>query len=227
MMAKGIVVIGSGGHAKVVIELLQAMGEPVSYCVGGTDDADICMGIPVLKGDEYLHLLRLEGFRKAFVAIGSNSVRQRLADSAVHTGYELVNAISPRAIISPSARIGKGIAIMAGAILNAECIIEDLAIINTGATVDHDCHIGYGAHIAPQCALAGTVTVGAGSFLGVGCKVIPGISIGTDVTVGAGGVVTANIPDGVVAVGVPAKVIKTHPCSSNLGHLRLTVHNES
>lgn len=208
-MREEIIVIGSGGHAKVVIELLWAMEQRVTYCVGSVEDADECMGVPVLKGDEHLELLYKQGYRRTIVAVGANQTRQRLSERAVGVGYELVNAISPHAIISPSARIGLGVAIMAGAVLNAACAIDDLAIINTGATIDHDCRIGRAAHIAPQCALAGNVTVGAGSFLGVGCKVIPGKRIGQDVTVGAGGVVISDIPDGALAVGVPARVIKS------------------
>jgi UDP-perosamine 4-acetyltransferase len=208
MREEAVIVVGSAGHAKVVIELLQAMGQAVAFCVGSDDSSDFCMGAPVLKGDAHLQELRARGYARAFVAIGSNPLRQRLTEKVLREGYELTNAISPQAIISPSARIGVGVAIMAGVVINAESVIGDLAIINTGATIDHDCHIGFAAHIAPQCGLAGNVAVGAGSFLGVGCKVIPGVRIGDGVTVGAGGVVIANLPDGVVAVGVPAKIVK-------------------
>jgi UDP-perosamine 4-acetyltransferase len=85
-------------------------------------------------------------------------------------------------------------------------VIGDLAIINTGATVDHDCTIGRSAHIAPQCGIAGSVTVGSGSMLGVGTKVIPGITIGKNATIGAGSVVVRNIPEGALAMGVPARI---------------------
>ena len=204
---KGVVVIGSGGHAKVCIELLRAMGEEVAVCVGGADSADACMGVPVLKGDEHLRELRPD-YSRAFVALGSNKLREKLGDFAGELGFELVNAISPTAIVSPTAIIGRGVAIMAGAVINAESAIGDLAIINTGATIDHDNRIGRAAHVAPQCGLAGNVTVGERSFLGIGCKVVPQIRIGKDVTVGAGGVVIEDIPDGVVAVGVPARVMK-------------------
>jgi UDP-perosamine 4-acetyltransferase len=207
-MIHGIVVVGAGGHAKVCIELLQAMGENVSYCIGGADSPDLCIGVPVLKGDAHLEKLLEAGYSRLFVAIGSNSVRARLSSVAVKQGYQLVNAISPHAIISPSARLGAGIAVMAGAVINAAAEIGDLAIINTGATVDHDCRIGEAVHLAPQSGLAGNVIVGRLSFLGVGCKVIPGIEIGQQVTVGAGGVVISNINDGATVVGVPARSIK-------------------
>ena len=207
-MKDAVIVIGSSGHAKVVIELLQAMGDQVDFCVGDPNSASMCMGLPVLNGDEHLRRLRDEGYSRAFVAVGSNAIRTRLADLTIRLGFRLVNAVSPQAIISPSASLGEGVAVMAGAVINAQAVVEDLAIINTGATVDHDCRIGRGVHIAPQCGLAGNVIVGAGSLLGIGCKVIPNMRIGSEVTIGAGGVVVSEIPDGVVAVGVPARVVK-------------------
>ncbi|MFA6230595.1 MAG: acetyltransferase [Rhodanobacter sp.] len=223
-MRNGIVVIGGGGHAKVCVELLRAMGEIVDYCIGGEDSADACAGVPVLKGDEHIERLREIGYQEAFVAIGCNRLRERLAALAVGQGYRLVNAVSPGASISPSARLGLGVAIMAGVVINADATISDLAIINTGATIDHDCHIGRAAHIAPQCGLAGNVTVGAGSFLGIGCKVIPGLSIGEHATLGAGSVVISHIPASVIAVGVPAGIIKSkHPLGGkDEAHLRGT-----
>ena len=210
-MKDGIIIIGSGGHAKVCIELLRAMGEPVEVCIGAADAAASCMGVPVLKGDQHLARLREDGFRRAFVAIGANGLRERLGNNAISMGFSLVNAISPHAILSPTVKLGRGVAVMAGAVVNAEAVIEDLAIVNTGATVDHDCRIGRAAHVAPQCGLAGTVTVGERTLLGIGAKVVPGIRIGRDVTIGAGAVVIDAIPDGVVALGTPAKVSQHQP----------------
>lgn len=203
-----VVVVGAGGHAKVCIELLQAMGEEVAYCVGGDDSPDRCVGIPVLKGDENLLHLREAGYARLFVAIGSNKLRTRLATLAIDQGYELVNAISPRAIISPSVHMGSGVAVMAGAVINAEATIGDLVIVNTGATIDHDCQIGESVHIAPQCGLAGNVVVGRQSFLGIGCKVIPELLIGENVILGAGSVVIHDIASNMIAVGTPAHVIQ-------------------
>lgn len=204
----GIILVGAGGHAKVCIEILQAMGEVIAYCVGREDSPDLCVGVPVLRGDENLVRLREEGYSRLFVAIGENRLRERLATFAIEQGYQLVNAISPQAIISPTVQLGSGIAVMAGVVINAEVVIADLAIINTSVTIDHDCRIGKAAHIATQCGLAGNVVVGSGSFLGIGCKVIPEVSIGENVIIGAGGVVISNINSDVTAVGAPAQVIK-------------------
>lgn len=207
-MKHDIVVVGAGGHAKVCIELLRAMGEAVAFCVGTDDSPASCVGIPVLYGDDNLARLRAEGYHRVFIALGPNRLRMRLAHVAAELGFELVNAISPRAVVSSSAQLGAGIAIMAGAVINAEARIGDLSIINTGASIDHDCIIEAGVHIAPQSALAGKVQVGAGTFLGLGCKVIPEVRIGANVIIGAGAVVVNNIDDGATAVGVPARRIK-------------------
>lgn len=206
-MKAPVIIVGAGGHAKVCIELLQAMGETVLCCVGAADSGATCLGIPVLEGDHHLARLRAEGQTRAFVGLGSNRLRARLGKHVHELGFELVNAISPRACVSPSARLGVGIAVMAGAVINADASIGDLAIINTGATVDHDCRIGAAAHLAPQSAIAGNVSIGAGAFLGVGCLAIPDIAIGDYTTVGAGAVIIGPLPSGVTAVGVPARVL--------------------
>lgn len=204
-MTAEVIVVGAGGHAKVCIEILREMGEIVSYCVGDADASDRCVDVPVLKGDENLTDLYERGYRRVFVAIGSNRLRNRLATFATELGFTLANAIHPKAIVSPTVKFGEGVAVMAGAVINAESVIGSLAIVNTGATIDHDCNIGRAVHIAPQCALAGNVTVGAFSFLGIGTKVIPEKTIGEQVTVGAGGVVISDISGNQTVVGVPAR----------------------
>lgn len=207
-MTQDVIVLGSSGHAKVCIELLRAAGSSVAYCIGAPDSDDTCLGVPVLKGDEQLRGLHAQGYRHVFVAIGANKLRQRLAAFALDLGFGLVNAISPRATISPTARLGSGVAVMAGAVINADCVIGDLAIINTLASVDHDGRIGDAAHIAPHCGLAGNVTVGERSFLGVGCKVIPETTIGSDVMAAAGSVIVGHIESNTRVAGVPARLMQ-------------------
>jgi UDP-perosamine 4-acetyltransferase len=108
-------------------------------------------------------------------------------------------------VISPTARLGRGIAIMAGAVLNAETVVEDFAVINTRASVDHDGRIGLAAHIAPGCSLAGCVSVGERAFLGAGVTVIPNRTIGADIQVGAGACVVSDLVEPGLYLGVPAR----------------------
>jgi UDP-perosamine 4-acetyltransferase len=208
-MSDAVVVIGAGGHAKVCVDTLRAAGHEVAYCIGTPTDSPTCLDVRVVVGDHQIETLYAEGFRNAFVAIGANHIRAQLADDLLKTGYSLVRAVHPSAIVAGSVSIGPGAIVMAGAVIQPATTIGPLAIINTAATIDHDCTIGGSAHIAPQCALAGNVAVGDLSFLGIGAKVIPGIRIGQGVTIGAGAAVISNIKDGVTAVGVPARPIPT------------------
>src|SRR6516225_3940134 len=207
MNPEAVVIIGSGGHAKVVIELVRAEGKyQIKGCTAPGESGFVLGDVPILGTDSVLPALLANGVKKAFVAIGDNHLRLRLLAQVSEMGFEIINAVSPNAVVSPSATLGRGIAIMAGAIINASAEIGDCAIINTNAGADHDCRIGSGTHVGPGSALAGNVEVGCESFLGTGTRVIPGVRIGSRTIVGAGSVVVRDIPDGVTAMGVPARI---------------------
>ncbi len=205
-MTSGVVIIGGGCHAKVVIESLRASGQAVAAIVDADPTPRTVLDVPVVGDDLKLAELREQGLSSLFVAIGDNRLREKLGRKGRELGFTLVNAIHPSAVISPTVRLGEGVAIMAGVAINADSQVEDLAIINTGAVVDHDCRLGAACHLGPASALAGNVTLGERAFLGVGARVIPGVTIGADTIVGAGGVVVRDLPDGVLAVGVPVKI---------------------
>lgn len=204
-----IVVLGNGGHARSVCDILLQM--EIYEIVGliAVDKTEI-MGIKVLGDDAQLDKLYQQGISKAFVAIGNNQVRRKLTERLYDIGFEMINAISPKAVISSFAHIGTGVAIMPGAIVNAYADIGDGSIINTNSSVDHDVKIGKFCHIAPGCAVCGTTAIGNGSFIGVGSSLIDSISIGENVMIGAGAAVTTDIRSNCLAVGVPAKVIKVY-----------------
>lgn len=210
-MGAGVVIIGGGGHAKVVIESLRARGETVAAIVDADPTPRVVLGVPVIGDDLKLPELRGQGLSDLFVAIGDNRLRQKLGRKAREQGFVLVNAIHPSAVISPTVRIAEGVAVMAGAVINADSSVGDLTIVNTGAVVDHDCQLGAACHVGPASALAGAVTLGERAFLGIGARAIPGVTIGADATVGAGGVVVRDLPDGVLAIGVPAKIKGDRP----------------
>lgn len=204
-----LVIAGASGHAKVVIDLIRAQGlfRPV-----GLVDLDpaprVVAGVEVLGGEDLLPTLRAQGIAHAFVGVGANKVRLAIGRRLRELGFTLANAVSPAAILSPSVRLGQGVAIMAGAVVNADSLIDDLAILNTRASLDHDGHIGEAAHVAPGCALAGNVTVERLAFLGVGTAVIPGITIGEAAMVGAGACVVRNVPAQAKVRGVPARIVE-------------------
>jgi UDP-perosamine 4-acetyltransferase len=199
-----VVVIGAGGHAKVIVDILLDNGVEVVACVSHAD-APRYRGVEVLVGDDSLVGLRARGVEHAVVAVGANALRERLGAEAEALGFTLPAVVSAAARISPTATIGAGAVIMAGAVVNADARIGRLAIVNTGATVDHDCVIGDAAHVAPGVHFSGGVRIGARTIVGVGSAARPLVTVGADAVVGAGSVLISDIADGVTAYGVPAR----------------------
>jgi sugar O-acyltransferase (sialic acid O-acetyltransferase NeuD family) len=201
----GVLILGAGGHGKVIADILLAQGTEV---LGFLDDTPAAqgttrLGLPVLGPIDSLLDYHPSGL---ILGIGENRARKMIAErlgSAVQNLW--CNAIHPRATISPFVHLGRGVVIAAHVAINPDTILGDHVIINTGATVDHDCRIGDYAHIAPGSHLAGTVTIGAGTLVGVGTAIIPGRSVGAWSVIGAGSVVVRDIGDGVTAKGVPAR----------------------
>jgi UDP-perosamine 4-acetyltransferase len=207
-----IVIVGAGGFAKGLAETLRA--QDCWEIVGFTDKDPAprsLVGIKVLGTDEILARLRHDGVTHAIVAVGDNRERQRIGRSIGAQGFSLANAISPSAAVSPSARLGVGLAILEGAVVNADATIGDFAIININASVSHDCVVGEAAHIAVGAAIPGMVRIGDRTLVGAGASAVPGVTIGTDVVIGAGAAVASDIPDGVTVVGVPARVTSRRP----------------
>ena len=206
-----IVVIGAGGHAKVVIEAIRAAG---GFDIIGVVDpkppkANELLGVPWLGDDGVLRAVRTEGTRHAFVALGNNRLRQQMGDQLSTLAFELPPIVHPTAHVSPSARIGRGCVIMARACVGPATTIGDMSIINTGAIVEHDNVIGRAAHVAPGTALGGSVIIGDRSLVGIGAAIRPAIVLGDDVIVGAGSCVVDNFPSGVMIGGVPARRLPT------------------
>ena len=209
-----VVGIGAGGHAKVIVDALQLRKEV--EIVGlleadprrhGTD----VLGVTVLGGDEFLPKLSAQGVTHFFIGVGSvgdATARARLFALGVRSGLTPLTVIHPAAVVSPAARLGGGVSVLAGVTINAGAQLGDNVIVNTGAIVEHDCMIGDHAHVATGACLAGNVTVGAGAHVGIGAAVRQGIRIGQRAVVGAGAAVVADVPDGVVVAGVPARFLK-------------------
>lgn len=206
-MKPRLVIVGGGGHAKVIIDILEQVGEfEIAGFVSVPRQADSLCGYPCLGADQDLAQALTSGIDFAFVAIGDNQRRRESIGRVLRQGFSLANAISPRAVISRSATLGRGIAIMPGAVVNTCARLADGVIVNTNAGVDHDCVLGSCVHVGPGAAVAGGVRLGDEVFLGAGVSVIPGVAIGAHTTVGAGAAVVNDLPANVVAAGVPAVV---------------------
>lgn len=188
---------GAGGHAKVIKDIVDCQGDAVGMFYDDSPHVESIHGVKVCRTAD------AEIVPPLIIAIGSNAVRQKLAER--YAALPFARAIHPSAIISSTAQIGEGTVVMQGAIIQTDAAIGRHCIINTGATVDHECRIADYVHISPNATLCGNVHVGEGSWIGAGSTVIPGIKIGRNVVVGAGAVVVRDIPDGVVAYGNPCR----------------------
>jgi UDP-perosamine 4-acetyltransferase len=206
-MKEKIILIGGGGHARVMIELLRVSGE---YEIAGIldprlEEGDMVDDVPVLGDDTLLPGLRVSGIKNASIAVGNvkdNSVRKGLFKLAKDSGFYLPYFIHPRSIVLESGtNISEGVQIMAGAIVHIGSTVGENTIINTGAIIEHDCTIGKNVHICPGAVVCGGSTVGDNSFIGAGATVIHLMEIGEGAIVGAGSVVKKNVADGALLKG--------------------------
>jgi sugar O-acyltransferase (sialic acid O-acetyltransferase NeuD family) len=199
-----VIVIGAGGHAKVVISSLRASGWYVRVVYD--DDpkkwSHKILDVPILGPVDRL----AEPDRcPAVIAVGDPLFRQEVVE---RYDRDWVTVIHPRAYLDATAVVGPGTVIFAGAVIQPDVSIGAHAIINTSASVDHDCVIHDYAHVAPGAHLAASVRVQRGAFLGTGSQAIPGVTIGECAIVGAGATVVRDIPCHVTAMGCPARIIK-------------------
>jgi sugar O-acyltransferase (sialic acid O-acetyltransferase NeuD family) len=210
-MTRPVLIFGCGGHGKVVADAARAAG---LHVLGFADDDatlrdSFVLGLPVLAiGPDETKDLCAEKSADLVLAIGDNRTRAMVFDRALASGLHMATIIHPSAVVAPTASVGAGTVVFARAVINPDCRIGDDVIVNTAVSMDHDNVIGKHAHISPGAVLGGTVTVGEGTHVGIGTTVSNNISIGTWSVVGAGSVVVSDIPDRVVAYGVPARTVR-------------------
>jgi sugar O-acyltransferase (sialic acid O-acetyltransferase NeuD family) len=206
MPARKIVVFGAGGHGKVVMEIATQCGYNVLGFIDDEPEATRLRSPLLVLGDR--SWIRAANPTEVCCAlgIGQNNLRMEIAQFVTGCGMELFTLVSPGAMVSGSVDLGRGVVVMAGAVINAMARIGEGAIVNSGAVVEHDCRIGRYAHISPNASLGGDVEVGEFTHVGIGATVLPSHRIGAGSILGAGSVATSDIPDHVVAFGVPAKV---------------------
>ena len=203
--ANPLLVIGAGGHARVVIDVARAAGYDPVAALDPASVGAVCNGVEVIGGDDLADSMFGKGLRQAVVAIGDNALRSTIGKRLRDIGFTLPVIVHPSAILSLSARIGDGTVIMPLAVVNAAATIGTMVIVNSSAVIEHDCKIGDGAHIAPGCRLGGTVSVGIETLIGIGSVVRPEAKIGDHAVVGAGSTVIGNIEGDSVATGSPCK----------------------
>jgi sugar O-acyltransferase (sialic acid O-acetyltransferase NeuD family) len=211
-VTKPVLVLGAGGHAKVLVDALLACGTQVL----GLTDADaarhgsLVLGLPVVGNDEAVlkhpaaDILLVNGIG----GVRGEALRREVFERFLRSGYGFATVVHPSAVLARAVGLGEGAQVMAGVIVQAGATIGRNAIINTRASVDHDCIVGDHVHIAPGVTLSGAVTVGDGAHVGTGASVIHSIRIGAGSVVAAGAVVIRDVPDGARVAGIPAKEMK-------------------
>jgi len=204
-----IVVIGGGGHAKVVISLLK---KKLDYKICGyTDvvDKGSILDVPCLGDDSVLgDLLEHDEVSNVVIGIGDTgnaSLRMSLIEKALRTGFSFPAIISPQAVVNEDVTFGEGTVVMDGVVVNSGTKIGRFAIINTHSSIDHDCVICDFVHIGPGATLCGGVTVGYNSLIGAGAVITQYRNISECCTIGAGAVVTSDCLQDGVYVGMKAQ----------------------
>lgn len=207
---KKIVILGGGGHAKVLIDLIKTY---TLYEIAGILDLQLEVGefvskIPVLGDDNLLGELYDRGIMDACIGVGSvkdNGKRKMLYEKVKKLNFNIPALIHSNSVISQESTIAGGVQVMAGAIVQTNTYINENTIINTGAILEHDCTIGKHVHICPGAVISGGCLIGDDVFIGAGATVIQGIKIGINSVVGAGAVVISDVPHNSKVMGVPAK----------------------
>lgn len=209
-MDKGVFIYGSGGHARVIADILAAEGrtllgfiddDPSRRKTGGPGPRVI--SLDELPGPVTEEIVRL------IIGIGDNGARRRVAAEMEAAGrFRFDTAVHPSAVIGGNTSLGPGTVVMAGSVINCGSAIGHQVIINTAAGIDHDCRIDEFVHLSPGARLGGGVSVGAGSWIGLGACVINNCRIGRNAVVGMGAVVIENIPDSWVVAGNPARFLR-------------------
>lgn len=209
MYKEQLVLIGAGGHCKVIIESINTE----KYCIKGILDnfvpagSYVC-GIPVLGTDEEAPGIYASGTSLAVIAlVGNLKIRKKIINHYQKIGYQFPNVIHKSCRISPSAQIGAGLTILANACINAEARLDDFVTVNTGAVIEHETTVGCNSHIAPRAVLLGASQIGKNTMVGSGAIVLQQVHIGDDCVIGAGSIVLKDVNNRKTVCGNPAKEI--------------------
>ena len=216
-MNKSMIILGAGGHGKVVLSLIQELGIDVLYLTDADESkhGNKVLGVEIVGGDEMLSEVNPDEVDLAIgLGVGSDGMnliaqlkrRFMIAQNLLKRGFAFPALIHPNSWIASDCSIGGGAQIFAGAVLQPSCSIGEQVIINTKVSVDHDSSIGNAVHLAPGVTCGGKVEIGENSHIGIGATIFPNIKIGNDAVIGAHALVNSNISKGTKAKGIPAKL---------------------
>lgn len=208
-----IVVIGSSGHARVVVDVLENEGrrEIVGLLDRFRDAGEEAFGYPILGREEDLpRLMETHSLAGGLVAIGDNFTRSEVERGIAPTvpGFRFFRAIHPGSCVARDAKIGDGTVVMAGAVVDPGCNLGRSCILNTNSSLDHDSRMGDYASLAPGATTGGNVRIGDGAAIGIGAILVHDVEVGEQTVIGAASTVFQDIGYLKVAYGTPAKVIR-------------------
>ncbi|WP_423189023.1 acetyltransferase [Alkalibacterium sp. f15] len=205
-MIKRLIIIGAGGHGKVVADIAMRMKKwgKISF-LDDDESKKTCIGLKIIGKIE--DALKYKDEADFFVAFGDNSVRQNFQVKLEKEGYSIAKLIHPSAIIGMEVSVDNGTVVMAGVVINCLSKIGKGCIINTSSSLDHNNTIEDYVHISPGAHLAGTVRIGTGNWIGMGCVISNNVNVCKGCLVGAGAVILNNINEAGTYVGVPVSKI--------------------
>jgi sugar O-acyltransferase (sialic acid O-acetyltransferase NeuD family) len=205
---KRLAILGASGHGKVVADIAECCGwKNVVFFDDAFPEKSELEDWSVI-GNTQDFLCSMTDFDGCIVAIGNNVIRLDKTSFLLSSGAPIISLIHPSAIVSKYSSIGLGSVVMPNAVINSFSKVGLACIVNTSATIDHDCELMDAIHVSPGANLAGAVKVKECTWIGIGASINQCLSIGKNVMIGAGSVVINDIPDNVLAVGIPSKVIK-------------------
>jgi UDP-perosamine 4-acetyltransferase len=205
-MSKTWLILGAGGHARVLLSLLRRSGVSVAGFVASAGLVP-SEGLPILGDDDWLSTRAADRYQLAngVGSIGVTDARRKLFTRFDSAGFQFPTLIDPDACVDDDVQLGAATQILRCAVVQPGVRIGRNCIINTGAIIDHECSIEDHVHIAPGSTLSGATQVGEGTHIGTAAVVRQGIRIGANCVIGAGSVVVSDIADGRKAWGVPAR----------------------
>jgi sugar O-acyltransferase (sialic acid O-acetyltransferase NeuD family) len=204
-----LLIIGTGGHGKVVLDCAKYYYDSITFMTNGKNS--LCInGYPIIYEQEISLDKILNNFDEIIVAIGNNNARLNISLEYESKGMKLATIIHPKAVVSDTAKIGSGTVVFANTVINQSAAIGKACIINTGVIVEHDCILENGVHISPNAAMGGTVVIGEKTWVCIGSSIANNIKIGNNSIIGAGAVIIKDVPNKVLAAGVPAIIKKQY-----------------
>jgi sugar O-acyltransferase (sialic acid O-acetyltransferase NeuD family) len=205
----GLLIIGTGGQGKVVLDCIKNKYKNIAFLTNDLNSKGID-GYPILYEQKATEEYIVKSFDEIIVAIGNNKARLNISLKYEQMGIKLTTIIHPSAVISETAEIGNGTVVFANTVINSNVKIGKACIINTSTVIEHDCILEDGVHISPNAAMGGTVYIGEKTWVCIGSSIANNIRVGKNSIIGAGAVVLKDIPDNVLAAGVPARIKKEY-----------------